>query len=485
MIKPLFCIWNKESIELKENNQKLAIENLNLISEKIIPIFDEATQTVANCLNISICCLGILLEKEYHLKSAFGLSHLGLMNDIAKTRKIDSQNAFATHVIDSGNSLVIENTLSDPFFSQSIFAQNYGIISYLGVPLFISNGLCIGCLEIIDTKPRQFSTADINFLTITARWCIAEYERNQLIKKTELNSDSEQNYQEINSNILTVNLQEKKSSFPIIKNVNNKDDNSEQYLRQLSFQLLNKLTQKLSIPLTSVIGMSSVLKQEIYGKLNPKQLEYLEIIHDSGQEMITLVDEITKLATIKTEINLEFVPVDLENLGTQVIKSLESVARSREHTLRLSIEPGEKIWYLDREKVKKTLYYLLITIIEGSRAGGEIQVHISQRLQRLKINCWVSHPWLGDGISFEKINSYEDALKNNRNFTQILEQNEDINPELNYYNQYDYDLICLLFSAYLASLQKGHISLRGSAESTYRFVISIPIPRSITHTEFI
>lgn len=476
MIKPLFCIWNKESVTLTESNRNLAIKNLNLIPEKIIPVFDEATQTVANCLDISICCLGILLEEEYQLKSAFGLSHLGLMNDIAKTRKIDRQNAFATHVIDSGNSLVIENTLSDPFFSQSILAQNYGIISYLGVPLFISNGLCIGCLEIIDTKPRQFSTADINFLTITARWCMAEYERNELTIKKEINSDLDNNYQKINQNILTVNLNEKDSSVSIIENTKNKYNNSEQYIRQLSFQLLNKLTQKLSIPLTSVIGMSSVLKQEIYGKLNPKQLEYLEIIHDSGKEMITLVDEITKLATIKTEINLEFVPVDLENLGTQVIKSVESVAHSREHTLRLSIEPGEKIWNLDREKVKKTLYYLLITIIEGSRAGGEIQIHISQRLQRLKINCWVSHPWLGDGISFEKINSYEEALKNNTNFTQVLQQNEDINPELNYYNHYDYDLICLLFSAYLASLQKGHLSLQGSTESTYRFVISIPIP---------
>jgi signal transduction histidine kinase len=476
MTKPLFCIWNKESVTFTESNRKLAIKNLNLISEKIIPIFDEATQTAANCLDISICCLGILSGEEYQIKSAFGLSNLGLMNDIAKTRKIDRQNAFATHVVDSSNSLVIENTLNDPFFGQSILAQHYGIISYLGVPLIISNGLCIGCLEVIDTKPRLFTATEINFLTITARWCIAEYERNQLTAKKEINPDLDNAYQEINQNTLTVNFNEKDTSISIVEDKKNKYNNSEQYIRQLSFQLLNKLTQKLSIPLTSIIGMSSVLKQEIYGKLNSKQLEYLEIIHDSGQEMITLVDEVTKLASIKTEVNLEFVPVDLENLGTQVIKSLESAARSREHTLRLSIEPGEKIWNLDREKVKKTLYYLLITIIEGSRAGGEIQIHISQRLQRLKINCWVNHPWLGDGMSFEKINSYEETLKSNTNLTQILQENDGTNPELNQQNNYDYDLICLLFSAYLASLQKGHISLQGSTESTYRFVISIPIP---------
>lgn len=347
MTKPLFCIWNKESVTLMESNRTLAIENLNLISEKIIPIFDEATQTAAHCLNIPVCCLGILLEKEYKLKSAYGLSNLGLMNDLAKTRKIDRQNAFATHVIDSGNSLLIDNTLSDPFFGQSLLTQHYGIISYLGVPLTISSGICIGCLEVIDTKPRQFTPTDINFLMITARWCIAEYERNELTTKKEINSESNKNDQDINQNRLTVDFKDTTSSTSIIKDQKNKYNNSEQYIRQLSFQLLNKLAHKLSIPLTSVIGMSSVLKQEIYGKLNPKQLEYLEIIHDSGQEMTTLINEITKLASIKTEVNLEFVPVDLENLATQVIKNLETVARNREHTLRLSIEPGEKVWNLD------------------------------------------------------------------------------------------------------------------------------------------
>jgi signal transduction histidine kinase len=476
MTKPLFCIWNNQSVELKKNNRQLAIQNLDLITDKVIPIFDEATQTVTNCLGIPVCCLGILIKEEYQIKSASGLSNLGLMNELAKTRKIPGENSFAINIIDSGNYLIIENTLIDPFFSKSILSQHYGVVSYLGVPLFISNGLCIGCLEVIDTKLRQFSITEINFLMITARWCMAEYERNELSRKNTVNT-----VQKNNQNIIK-NNQDNISHNQRINPQKNSLLDSEEYIRQLSFQLLNKLAQKLSIPLTSVIGMSSVLKQEIYGKLNPKQLEYLQIIHNSGQEMITLVDEITKLFHLKTEVHLKFTPVDLEDLGKQVLKSLETVASSKEHTLRLSIEPGEKVWNLDREKVKKTLYYLLITIIEGSRAGGEIQVHISARSlngaarsQMLKINCWVSHPWLGDGISFEKINSYQEALKLNKEVTNVVKALETSSLDIAEQNNYDYDLISLLFSAYLANLQKGNISLLGSAESVYRFVVSIPI----------
>ncbi|MGI0483085.1 GAF domain-containing sensor histidine kinase [Geminocystis sp. CENA526] len=455
MRKPLFCILNNESIQKRENKRILAIQNLNLLEEKIIPLFEEATQTVVKNLNIPVASLGFLLENEYRLKSVYGLSNLGLMNTIAKTRKISRDDAFATHVIDSQNYLAIDNTLQDSFFSKTILAQHYGVIAYVGVPLFISNNVCIGCLEVFDITPRIFTEYELNFMLMTARWCMAEYEKDQVI-------------------IYTQNIIKNNQKQTILINENEvffEQNISDKYIKLLIYQLLNKLSQKLSIPLTSVIGMSSVLKREIYGKLNSKQLEYIEIIHDSGQEMVTLVDEITKLANFKTEMNLEFVPVDLENLGKQVIKSLEKTAYYREHILRLSIEPGEKIWQLDREKVKKTLYYLLITIIDGARIGGEIQIHISKKGGYLKINCRVIHSWLGEGISLEKINVYQEALNN---FAHLFLEN-DLSETINKRNSDDYDLICLLFSAYLAHLQNGNISLQGTQELGYRFIISIPI----------
>lgn len=183
---------------------------------------------------------------------------------------------------------------------------------------------------------------------ITARWCLAEYERSIIKNSLHLNFDKKE----------TKNKSQK--DFPETECTSSTDElaikptpNSEKYIRELSFQLLNQLIQKLSIPLTSIIGMSSVLKQGIYGQLNSKQAEYLQIIHDSGQEMSILVDEIAKLGNVKSEVNLEYVPVDLENLGTQVLQSLESSAQNKEHTLRLSIEPGKKNMEFRSGKSKK------------------------------------------------------------------------------------------------------------------------------------
>lgn len=460
MIKPLYCIIDRQSGHTRDRQREIAIRNLELEQDKIIPIFEEATQTAASLLKIPICSLGIMIDDEYQIKSAYGLSALGLSSDLVRTRKISRHDSFAVHVIDSSNCLIVENAGNDSFFSTSILTQHYHIMSYLGVPITVSNGQCIGCLEVFDLQPRQFSQSDVDILGVVARWCLAEYECN---------------YIEINQPVVDLlppfRDEVSPDSIPVIPTTSSPLDNHS-YTKQLNVQIIKKLIEKLSIPLTSVIGMSSVLKKGIYGKLNQKQEEYLSIVYNSGQEVGTLVEEITNLANFQPNIELQFAPVDLENLGKQVISSLETTARNKQHTLRLSIEPGEKVWQLDRKKVKQTLFYILTSIIDGSRSGGEISVHISQRAQQININCWVRHPWLGEGISFEKINLYNQAIQETKDNYRLSQRGiESVSSN----NNYDYDVICLSFASYLAHIQKGNIRLEGSSEAGYRFLLSLPI----------
>ncbi len=477
MRRPLFCIWQKDIIEQNQQKRQLALEKLELTSNKVIPIFDEATQTVADVLNCPIAMLGIVsvTQTEYILKSAYGLSNLGLMNELARTRKVSTPQSFATNVIDSCSCLLIDNTLNDSFFSQTDFSLIYGITAYIGVPLITADGVCIGCLEVMDTQSREFSPIEINYLTVTARWCLAEYERNKLvttIATTNLITNQQSVVNDLNSAELLPTQNEVVSPSLPLQQDSHSDYDQESYLKKLIFLLLNKLIGKLSIPLTSVIGMSSVLKREIYGNLNPKQSEYIEIIYNSGQEVTNLIDEITQITNIENELKLVYAPVDLENLGKQVIASLESMADTQKQKMRLSIQPGKKVWRLDREKVKKTIYYLLISVIQSSRTGGEIQIHISQKGEQLNISCHVDHSWLGDGISLEKVNWYREILQYDE-YNHLSIENS---VNLIKHNNLDYDLICLLFTAYLAHIQNGNVKLLGSIESGHRFILSIPVP---------
>jgi K+-sensing histidine kinase KdpD len=238
------------------------------------------------------------------------------------------------------------------------------------------------------------------------------------------------------------------------------------------------MTHKLSSPLTSIIGMASVLKGEIYGKLTEKQKEYIEIIYNSGQEMNFLVEEIINIGDMYNSKHIQAVSVDLQLIAQQVIKNLEYLADKKEQTLCLSMTPGNPICVLDKQKIKQTIYYIIIAIIEGSQSGGEIQIHISSRNKTINLSFWVTHSWLGEGISFENIKIYSQIVDqfsagfSNHNLAKILESLgiQDNNESKNN------NFLWLLFAIYLVKLQKGSITFKGSSESGgHRFVINIPL----------
>ena len=462
----LFCRLDKLTPEMRKAKRSAAVKKLGLLEEKVIPVFDEATQTVANFLETPICILGLMIGEEFCIKSAVGLSTLGLMNEIATLRKIPRREALSTHVIDSQHSLLIEDTLADKFFSRTNLVQHYNIRAYLGTPLITASGDCIGTLEVIEVSPRQFSQKDVEFLAITARWCLSEYERYQLSLRESTRAHESRENANLSSN------QQNLSISP--------DKKVSNYSRELKVKLLNKLTQQLRTPLTSVIGMASVLKGEVYGNLSSKQKEYLEIIYNSGQDMTSLVEEIITLGDFEEKHTLQLGPVDLEMLCQQVVRSLEFLAKKQEHSLLLSIEPGNRIWQLDKKKVKQTLYYLLITIIESSRPGGEISIHISRRSNKINISIWVRHPWLGEGIPFEKVDLYSQIVAQfQQNAAKIADAITEQN--LSAQNQDSFTVhenLGLLFSCYLAYLQGSKISFQGSPNAGYRFVFSLPIIES-------
>ena len=133
--------------------------------------------------------------------------------------------------------------------------KDYGIRAYVGVPLIDAQGYCLGALAVMDLMPRNFSTRDIEFLQIIARWSMSEFERNRLLQEgtaKSISSKKTNNFEESTTS-------EIKISAPAFQD--------SVFTSQLKLQLLGQLTQELRTPLTSVLGMASVLGREIYGPL--------------------------------------------------------------------------------------------------------------------------------------------------------------------------------------------------------------------------
>ncbi|WP_013324767.1 GAF domain-containing sensor histidine kinase [Gloeothece verrucosa] len=491
-INRLFCRLDGLTPAIREQQRVSILKNLSLLEAETIPVFEEATQAVARYLEVPICILGLMVYEQVWLKSAAGLSHLGLMNQLASSRKIPRLEAFCTYVVDSHQPLVIYETYSDQVFARSTLAQHYGIRSYLGSPLITADGWCIGTLAVMDLVPREFTQKDLEFLMLSARWCLREYERDHLLKNQPAQTNEWVIVDQTPERKTPTSVFEQDNNIPIKTTITNS-------INTIKLKLLKQLTQELRAPLTSVIGMGSVLLGGVFGSLTSKQKEYLDIIYNSGQQLNSLVDEILRLGgteDLSTQLSLN--PVNVEMLCQQILNDLGKVAVARRQELRLSVEPGQRIWLLDKEKAQQAIYYLMLSVLTSSNAGGEVRIHISRKTKTLNLAVWVSHPWLADGIP--QINLFAEPLKNGL----VVESDGlEFKTQLGYYdpevgnhvlsascleralnnvkdrnlldkNHSPQQLLGLLLACHFAESHGGKIMIQGSSESGYRYVLTLP-----------
>jgi signal transduction histidine kinase len=481
---------------VREQQRLKALAESRLLEAETIPVFEEATQTAAHFLDVPICILGLMDKDRQWFKSAVGLSRLGLMNQLAASRQLPRHESFCTHVVENKKVLVISNTASDPVFSQSILVQHYGIRAYLGVPLMTSTGHCLGTLAVMERVPRTFTSKEVEFLELMARWSMSEFERNRLLKGGTLPE-------------VQVNL-----SAPMNLNVSS-SPSGQLSTNQVQVKLLSALTQELRTPLTSVMGMASVLGREIYGPLTSKQKEYLEIIQTSGQYLLTLVNEILALGGLDASNSaLKLTATDIEMICQQAIATLEETASRREQEIRLTVEPGNRIWQLDKEKVRQMLYHLVASVLQRSEAQSIVRIHISRKGDGLNVAVWVSHPWLGEGLPHVEPYVYPSPLTALSNYPEATPDSDTLEweeqsgmslppaKELTLRDADDDDLtlvpdsnpfqgqnlnqsrenLGLLLSCHLAQMHAGQISIQGSPESGYRYVLTLPNMMEIDET---
>jgi signal transduction histidine kinase len=147
-------------------------------------------------------------------------------------------------------------------------------------------------------------------------------------------------------------------------------------------EFLANMSHELRTPLNAIIGFSEVLAEQMFGEVNPKQLEYLNDIHSSGHHLLTLINDILDLSKIEAgRMELELSSFDL---GMLLDNSMTLVReRATRHGLTLSLEVADDIeeWVADQRKVKQVVINLLSNAVKFTPAGGKVTLR-ARRVER-------------------------------------------------------------------------------------------------------
>ncbi|MBD2434376.1 MULTISPECIES: GAF domain-containing sensor histidine kinase [Fischerella] len=148
---------------------------------------------------------------------------------------------------------------------------------------------------------------------------------------------------------------------------------------RLRNEFLATISHELLTPLTYVIGMSATLLRWSFGDLNQRQREYLQTIHDSGEHLLEMINDILDLSQIEAgKAVLNITEFSLVKIAENIVASLLEKASSQQVTLKLELLVDQKSdrFTADVRRVEQILWNLLSNAIKFTPEGGNVTLRL-------------------------------------------------------------------------------------------------------------
>jgi two-component system, sensor histidine kinase and response regulator len=152
-------------------------------------------------------------------------------------------------------------------------------------------------------------------------------------------------------------------------------------------EFLAIMSHELRTPLTCVIGISSTLLRWSFGQSGSKQIplekqrNYLQNIHDYGEQLLELINDLLDLSQFESgNAILNISEFSLIKLASSTLRSMQNKALLKGVHLVLDqqLEQGREHFRADRDRVKKILFNLLSNAIKFTPSGGTVTLRVWQ-----------------------------------------------------------------------------------------------------------
>jgi len=145
-------------------------------------------------------------------------------------------------------------------------------------------------------------------------------------------------------------------------------------------EFLANMSHELRTPLNAIIGFSEVLSERMFGEINEKQAEYIADILQSGQHLLSLINDILDLSKIEAgRMELELSEFELPSIIENTLTLVRERAVRRGVSLGRTVDERLGTIRADERKVKQVLLNLLSNALKFTPEGGSIDVAAAMR----------------------------------------------------------------------------------------------------------
>ncbi|MDY7021938.1 MAG: ATP-binding protein [Cyanobacteriota bacterium] len=209
------------------------------------------------------------------------------------------------------------------------------------------------------------------------------------------------------------------------------------HLNRLKDEFLACISHELKTPLTAVLGLSSLLKDQALGSLNDRQARYAQLIHRSGRHLMMVVNDILDLTRMETG-QLELIPEPV-NIRAVCERAFEMALQHQSNTASpqktsastpstvsdsaastpaqerfiLEIEPNLETIVADELRLRQMLVNLLSNALKFTSDDSEIGLQVNHWENWIGFTVWdkgIGIPEDKQHLIFQKFQQLESPL---------------------------------------------------------------------------
>ena len=148
-----------------------ALQRTGLLDGEPDPGFDRMTSIAARVLDVPVALVSLVDADRQVFPGC-----IGLPEPWATDRETPLSHSFCQHAVASREPLIISDAREDPLVRDNLAIPDLGVIAYAGIPLIDRQGNALGSFCVIDDKPREWTSDEIDLLRDLAATVLSELE---------------------------------------------------------------------------------------------------------------------------------------------------------------------------------------------------------------------------------------------------------------------------------------------------------------------
>jgi PAS domain S-box-containing protein len=141
---------------------------------------------------------------------------------------------------------------------------------------------------------------------------------------------------------------------------------------QAKSEFLAKMSHELRTPLNSLMILAKLLADNASRNLTPKQIQYVQVIHEAGRDLLALINDLLDLTKIESGVptSLNIAPASLAAVKDHLERSFGQLAREAGLRFEIAIEDGlPDAVQTDTQRLRQILRNLLSNGIKFTKKG--------------------------------------------------------------------------------------------------------------------